>query len=199
MATTLANKRGELESWFWTFSKIVFPINFLLCSQFRQCFAIISYVNPRGHTAGFLGLQLALILTAIQNMLFVYDTNTAYEKFGSTHKERLENTRMWALIYVIGDLLVSIPKMQTCIYVVFYGHTTSWAMKKSFISELLVGQVLDYVWMIFNAVIPLFISYFRSTNEKPIKIVFSQDAAPYLMDETEVSEKSSLTSTAGPV
>ena len=34
--TKLSYQRGELEEWFWSFSKIVFPINLFLCAQFRK-------------------------------------------------------------------------------------------------------------------------------------------------------------------
>ena len=42
VVTTLAYKRGELSEWFWKFSKIVFPLNILLCSQFRKYGVLLS-------------------------------------------------------------------------------------------------------------------------------------------------------------
>ncbi len=193
-ATTIANKRGELEPWFWTFSKIVFPINFFLCAQFRQIFVNIAYQNVKGHTAGFLGLQIALILVAIQNTLFIYDTNTAYEVLGSTNKARLRRTRTLACIYIIGNLLISIPKVIATIYCVQHGVGAAWTMKQTFIPGMKVGQVVDRIWMLFNAVFPLLISYFRSKNEQPLKFVISQDAAPYVLEEQGAGENAPLVS-----
>ena len=46
--------------------------------------------------------------------------------------------------------------------------------------------------MIFNALIPLFVSNFRSKNEVPLKIVISQDAAPYT-EATAAGENAPLT------
>ena len=35
-AIVLANMRGEIHPWFWSFSKIAFPVQIFLCSQFRK-------------------------------------------------------------------------------------------------------------------------------------------------------------------
>ena len=193
LATFFANKRGELECWFWIFSKIVFPINFLLCAQFRQVFVNYSYLDISTHTSFFLGLQLALMLTAIQNVLFIYDTNTAYKIFGSTHKERLQNTRTWALIYLIGDIMIGIPKFMVGLSVVMTEKAAPWTLKEVF--GMKVGKLIDLVWMFFNAIIPVIISYYRSKNEQPINFVISQDAAPsFVLDEKEEDEKTILVS-----
>ena len=187
-----AHKRGELEPWFWKLSKVLFPLNILLCSQFRQIFVNIAYENVRGHTAGFLGLQIALIIVALQNVWFIYDTNTAYKQLGSTDEARLKNTRMLALAYIIGDLIICSFKITATIYVVSEGHGAPWTLKPSFLPGKCVGQVVDIIWMIFNALIPLFVSNFRSKNEVPLKIVISQDAAPYI-EATAAGENAPLT------
>lgn len=152
----------------------------------------IAYENVRGHTAGFLGLQIALIIVALQDVWFIYDTNTAYKQLGSTHEARLKNTRMLALAYVIGDLIICSFKITATIYVVSEGHGAPWTLKQSFIPGKCVGQVVDIIWMIFNALIPLFVSNFRSKNEVPLKIVISQDAAPYI-EATAAGENAPLT------
>jgi hypothetical protein len=89
LATALACKRGELTEWFWKFSKITFPVCIILCSQFRVIFACIAHGNVKQHTAGFLGLQIALMLVALQNSLFIWDAEIIYKQLGSDVK----NTR----------------------------------------------------------------------------------------------------------
>jgi len=172
MATAIAHQRGELDEWFWKASKIIFPITIVLCSQFRMIFVCLAYENVKSHTAGFLGLQIALMLVAVQNTLFVWDANIKYEQLGSD----IKYTRRAALAYLIGDLIICSFKITATIYVVRYGHGAPWTLAPSFIPGKRVGQVVDIIWMIFNAVIPLFIANFRSKNEVPLTFTVTQNA-----------------------
>ncbi len=46
LQTQLSYKRGELNEWFYTFAKIVFPINIFLCAQFRKYSALLTaFIN----------------------------------------------------------------------------------------------------------------------------------------------------------
>eukprot|EP00565_Helicotheca_tamesis_P004256 CAMPEP_0185741212 /NCGR_PEP_ID=MMETSP1171-20130828/38839_1 /TAXON_ID=374046 /ORGANISM="Helicotheca tamensis, Strain CCMP826" /LENGTH=200 /DNA_ID=CAMNT_0028413167 /DNA_START=650 /DNA_END=1252 /DNA_ORIENTATION=- len=171
----LSYQRGELTKWFWTFSKIVFPINVFLCSQFRMIFVVIAYLDVQGHTAGFLGLQIALVLVAIQNTLYVYDSNECVKLFGT-----IRNTRIAGLTYVIGDLAISAVKVTATIYVVRNGRGAPWTLAPSFIPGQCVGQLVDKVWMIFNAVLPLIISYNRAKSEYPLDIAITSEEPTYI-------------------
>lgn len=190
MATAIAYKRGELEEWFWKASKIIFPLCIVLCSQFRMIFVCIAYENVQQHTAGFLGLQIALMLVALQNTLFIWDANIKYEQLGSD----IKNTRRAAVAYLIGDLLICSFKIRATIFVVMNGYGAPWTMAPTFIPGKCVGQIVDLVWMVFNAFIPLLIANFRSMNEVPLTFTISQNAV-YVDDEIEtaVGEKAPLT------
>lgn len=185
VASALANRRGELTPWFWTASKIIFPLNLFFCSQFRQIFVIIAYEDPQGHTAAFVGLQLALLLVALQNTGFVYITNTSYHQLGGIH-----NTRKAAIAYLVGDVIISLFKIVLDLKVVFTGSTFEFTKKS--MGLICVGQFIDYIWMFFNALIPWGLSYFRSKNEAPLKIVFSQEEAPYEMEEVNEETKAEV-------
>jgi hypothetical protein len=50
-----------------------------------------------------------------------------------------------------------------------------------------VGQLIDKVWMIFNAVLPLVISYVRSNNEYPLEFVITSDEPNYLAPGQEMT------------
>ena len=41
----LANMRGDLAPWVWTFSRILFPINLFLMSQFRKSIGAASHTH----------------------------------------------------------------------------------------------------------------------------------------------------------
>lgn len=184
MATAIAHKRGDLEEWFWNFSKVTFPVCVFLCSQFRMIFVCIAYENVQHHTAGFLGLQIVLILVAVQNTLFIWDSNTVYTQLGG-----ITNTRRAALAYLIGNLMVSSIKVKATIFVVMNGFGAPWTLEPSILPGKCVGQLVDLIWMIFNALLPLLIARFRSKNERPLEITISQKGV--YEDDTE-GENASL-------
>lgn len=170
LCTYLANKRGELTKGFWAFSKIVFPINIILCSQFRMIFVCIAYENVRLHTAGFLGLQVALVLVALQNTGFIWDAGVAYEALGG-----LKGTRIVTLSYIIGDIIICFFKLGGTCSIVFTGVTPDFYFWDSPLPGKVMGQFMDIVWMIFNAAIPVLVSYFRSKRELKLDIVVTQN------------------------
>jgi len=194
LATMLAQKRGELSAWFWNLSKIMFPICVLLCSQFRMIFVCIAYEKVKQHTAGFLGLQIALILVAVQNSLFIWESGITYEQIGPDVK----HTRRAILAYLIGDLIISSFKICATIYVVIHGVGAPWTLAKpAILNGKCVGQVVDLIWMFFNAIIPLCISYFRSKNEVPIVFNITQRGV-YIGDvDQAVGENAPLVGTDG--
>ena len=165
-ATTL-----ELTEGFWVLSKIMFPLNIILCSQFRMIFVCLAYVNVQQHTAGFLGLQITLISVALQNAGFIWDAEIAYPSLGG-----IKGTRFAVLAYIICDPCISFFKIKAIIYIVMAGEGADWTLKPSPMSGRLMGQVVDLIWMIVTAVIPLFISYFRARNEYPLTIKVAQNA-----------------------
>ena len=68
----------------------------VLCSQFRMIFVCLAYENVKSHTAAFFGLQVALMLVALQNTLFIWDDNIKYEQIGSD----IKHTRHLALAFL---------------------------------------------------------------------------------------------------
>lgn len=185
LATCLAQKRGDLAPWFWKFSQVVFGLNLFFCSQFRMIFVCLAYSSVRAHTAGFLGLQVALILVAMHNVMFVWESNIAYKQLGGDDGG-LANTRRAAVTYLVLDATISIIKVSATIYAVATGHGAAWTMVDTSIPNFKVGRIVDVIWMIFNAVIPLCLSYFRSKNDTPINIVLTQ-AATYLQPSGEAT------------
>jgi hypothetical protein len=184
MTTYLHYKRGELTEWFWGFSKVAFPVNVILCAWFRMIFICIAYEQVSYHTAGFLGLQIALILVAVQNTLFIIDADIAYEWIGG-----IKNTRIAAISYLIATLCVSSVKVTATVYVVTHGEGAAWTLVPSPIPGKVMGQFVDMFWMFLNAVMPLIISYIRSKSEFPLEITFDIQEPKYVTPEgIEMSE-----------
>lgn len=173
LATSIANKRGQISPWVWKLSQIIFPICIFLCAQFRMIFVCLAYEDVRQHTAGFLGLQIALILVALHNAIFVWDSKIAYKRLGGP-ENGLKRTRIGIVAYMIGLIAISIAKVCATTYVVFFGHGAAWTLEP--VGSVVAGQVVDWLWMIFNAIIPMFLAFFRARYEAPLNIAISQKA-----------------------
>ena len=130
-------------------------------------FVCIAYENPKQHTAGFLGLQVALILVAVQNTLYVIMTGKSYINFSTASTTRI------AMTYLFLLLCISAVKVWATVYIVINGVGPDLYKEDSFIPGMVTGQVIDHIWMVFNALIPLFIAIVRMNKELPLEIEFS--------------------------
>lgn len=190
--TKIAYLKGEINEWFWGFSKVCIVFNLFFCAMFRMIFVCIAYEQVKQHTMGFLGLQIALILVAIQNTLFMIDTNVAYKYLGGT----VTSTRFWALFYLVVLIIISGFKVTATIYVVQNGVGAPWTLKPSGINGWYVGRLVDIIWMIVNAILPLFISRLRANEDSPLIIeVRTKDEPTYIDGSSE--ESAALTSGGG--
>jgi len=189
VVTMLARKRGEIGPRFYTWSKILFPVNVFLCTMFRMIFVFLAYEATAMHTMGFLCLQTALVLVAIQNTLFVLFTKQGYDVVGG-----VKNTQIAAKVYLTLLLIVSSMKVSATIYIVMHGKGAPWTLVPSFYKGEPVGWLVDKVWMLFNAVIPLLIAWVRSKNEGTIHITITEDEPKYMTtkDGSTVAEMQPL-------
>lgn len=168
-------QKGYVSYRYWIVAQIVFPIMVILCAWFRMIFVVVAYVNVQGHTAGFLGLQVTLVLIAVTNVWYVMETRVSYNFLGG-----LQGTRYFSMAYLIGDLLICGIKVYLTSSVVFgsSGYPT-WALQHTAIAGKTVGQLVDLVWMIFNALLPLVISYIRAKSERPLEFTIDCRAPKY--------------------
>lgn len=161
--TMVSYKKGYVGRGYWIMSCIFLPIQIVLCAWFRMIFIILAYVNVAGHTAGFLGLQICLIMVAMSNAIFVVETKVSYPFLGG-----IKGTKNVAYAYLTGDLIIGIIKVYLSGFVVLTGGYPEFAKAASGIPGRNVGQMIDLVWMIFNAILPVVISYIRSKSEAPL-------------------------------
>ncbi len=140
-------------------------------------FVCIAYEDPSKHTAGFLGLQITLVLVAVKNVLYVIDSNEAVDFLGG-----MKQTKTVAIVYLIGLLIIGSIKITATIYVVQNGVGAPWTLNPSPLPGNVVGQLVDKVWMIFNAVLPLIISHVRAKNEYPLQFSITSDEPNYVVE-----------------
>jgi len=172
---TLSHKRGEIPDWYFSVVKIVSPLTILLIVWFRMIFVMIAYTHPNEHTLAFLGMQIALLSVVIMNSLFVILSEQSYPSIGLTKG----TTTKLAYAYLICNVVVSSIKMGATLYIVNNTWSPAFYKVPSFIFGMLWGKVLDRVWMLFNAVLPIFIAYVRMSNEEPMTITFSVPTPTY--------------------
>lgn len=179
LTAAISYKKGYVGRKFWTISCVLFPIQVVLCAWFRMIFVVRAYENVRGHTAGFLGLQFALAFVAVQNVYYVVETKVFYSFLGG-----LNGTRIAARTYLYSNLLVSSIKLYLTIYVVSFGIYPEWAKGPSVMPGRNWGQFVDMFWMLFNAILPVIISFFRARTEKPLEIRIGLPAPKKISDPT---------------
>lgn len=162
----LAYIRGEIPGWYYSVVKTITPILMLLVIWFRMIFVVVAYQNVRGHTAGFLGLQIALLVITVMNVWYVYLTGQDYLEYGISAK----TAGQIALVYGVVDVFVTLVKIYGTVYIVLGdGSPPDYFFYPTPVGMTL-GRVIDLFYMLTNAVLPPIIAYIRNVGEEAIKI-----------------------------
>mmetsp|Transcript_17013 Transcript_17013/g.39073 ORF Transcript_17013/g.39073 Transcript_17013/m.39073 type:complete len:355 (+) Transcript_17013:168-1232(+) len=170
--TQLSFARGEIPKWYLIFHHCKFGLCMFLFTQFRLIFVLIAYVNVQGHTAAFLCLQIALVLVAIDNFLYVLLTKQTYPRSRLPLKTT-KQVRACAAAYLLCNLVVAGFKLYGTAYIVATGNGPPLYLRELKEAEegeesLRLGKVIDTFWMLFNAVIPFLIATVRAQHEAPM-------------------------------
>jgi hypothetical protein len=140
-------------------------------------FVVLAYENVQYHTAGFLCLQIGLMLIAIQNTLYVVCS-----------KQNLicsvKATKQIAITYIVCNIIISAFKIAGTIHIVLEGQGAKWVLVE-IMPGVYVGKVVDLIWMAFNAVIPLIIALFRNKAEDKLRIAITSETDDGVTDESE--------------
>jgi hypothetical protein len=126
--------------------------------------------------AGFLGLSIALILVTIQNCIYILDSQVAYSFLGG-----LKGTRSAVIIYLISNLIISGYKVSALYHAVRTGAVAPWLSQK--VGPIVATQLVDWIWMFFNAILPLFQSFVRARTERGMQITIDMKPQKYLDEE----------------
>lgn len=183
-------KKGWVSETYYRVFQILFIPMILGCAWFRMIFVVIAYEQPAGHTAGFLGLQITLIIVAMLNVYFMIDSKAEYAWLGGR-----KGTIAVATIYIVLNLIISPIKLYLTCNIVFYSEPALWSLNT--IGGAYIGQVVDTIWFIFNAVIPLLVGFLRAFSEPSITITIdvassnysSVDGGVAIVEKTEDAEK----------
>jgi len=166
VSTFISYRRGELPKWFWILTQIFFPITVLLCIGFRMIFVCIAYESANQHTAGFLGLQVALIIVAVSNSSQILLTGQSYPSCCLGVKA----TAIIAIVYLVLNLSISSVKVYATSYIVRHGVGPDF-YKIPVGSGIALGRIIDFIWMIMNAFLPAVIALVRFQNEDPFEVI----------------------------
>jgi len=132
-------------SFFWVRSMMT-PLEILLISWVRIIFIFDAEVNLKGHTAGFLCLQVATMLIASQNVLYYYVV-------GLMPFQRQLGERFALIVSVayLGLLMVSTIAKMTITVSIFSG---SLFLDTKMDVGATIAQFFDILWMICGTVVP---------------------------------------------
>ena len=122
-------------------------------------FVVDAFKFTVGHTLGFIGLQLALVLDAVQNSLYY----TALHE-----KRRTERWRRQRLYWIYAVLVILVTSTKLTLSISTFAGSPVIDMKSSF-GPFFAKQV-DRLWMFLCAVVPPFTSFIQYRIEPPVTI-----------------------------
>jgi len=157
---------------------VTLPIKVVLIAWFRMIFVYqVNMVQPDypdeygpyiegalGHTLGFFGLQLSLILVSLENVLFINLTGVEYPFLGA------RGTKVASCIYFVAIVPITLFK----IYVAF----TALIGNKIDNFEV-VGKTVDHMWMVLIAFMPILFAQVGRKTEAFLKITFERDSSAW--------------------
>lgn len=170
LLTAIAYRKRHVSRAFWALVKVLLPIQILMCMWIRLIFVMLAYSSVRGHTVGFLGLQVLLITITVVNTGYILDTGVHYRFLGG-----VKVTKIVFAVYLACNLLVAFVKLYLTLYIVMgWGlpemYYPEWARAPVGSSGKVVGQYIDLAWLFFNAIMPLPIAWIRARTEPKLSI-----------------------------
>mmetsp|Transcript_8580 Transcript_8580/g.9843 ORF Transcript_8580/g.9843 Transcript_8580/m.9843 type:complete len:146 (-) Transcript_8580:78-515(-) len=105
----------------------------------------------------------------------------------------VKHTKTVARVYIIDDVIISAFKIGFSAYIVFglgldsngEGHVYPPFAHEILVGDSKFGDVVDKMWMVFNAICPLIISYIRSRHEPAL--IFTLDIEKRIIEEETIS------------
>eukprot|EP00555_Chaetoceros_dichaeta_P012167 CAMPEP_0198262014 /NCGR_PEP_ID=MMETSP1447-20131203/10581_1 /TAXON_ID=420782 /ORGANISM="Chaetoceros dichaeta, Strain CCMP1751" /LENGTH=367 /DNA_ID=CAMNT_0043950083 /DNA_START=93 /DNA_END=1196 /DNA_ORIENTATION=+ len=164
LQTHIYFKKGWVSKCYYRVFTFMFVPMIIGCSWFRMIFVVIAYQNVQGHTAGFFGLQLTLVMIALINTYFIIDSKAEYAFLGGR-----KGTLYIARIYLSCILIISPLKLFLSGHIVFRNEPVGWSLNK--VGGSVAGVVVDNIWFVFNAVLPLAVALLRAFSEPCLNIV----------------------------
>lgn len=150
----------EIPKWLWRFEQVTFPIKLVLFAWVRMIFVFPAEENIVGHTLGFLGLQIAVALIALENVMLANARKEDYFHLGR------KATRVLSWTYYFILLPATILK---------FSIDVGFLIKKPFVNiqdpvQVIFVHSLDKIWMIFAAILPFFFAIYQYKTEPHLQI-----------------------------
>lgn len=159
-------RSGELPLWFLRFSICCFVVKLILVAWFRMIFVVIAFKNVIGHTLGFQGLQLALIVICLENFIGGFLWGKATGKWWKLPYLTVTQTTVVAGLYVALLVTVTIIKL-TLVISIFANNPV---VDSTTDSGAAFSHAMDRMWLLLAAVCPLFIALHLRRTEPSIEI-----------------------------
>jgi hypothetical protein len=153
-------KSGTVPRWFYLLTCVEFPFVVVFIAWFRMIFIVKVTDDAKGHTLGFFGMQIALCLVALQNVIYTTAMGTAYPGIGRKGTVLI----CWTCFFCLVPL--TIFKM-TWASAIFMGTPIAYFDPPE--GQFIV-QIVDRVWMLFAAVWPIIDAEFQKRIEPRVII-----------------------------
>ena len=153
--------------WLYRLSCVLLPVKLVLLSWFRMVFVVIAFESVKAHTFGFIGLQFALVLVALLDLLYMEALRIGWPRFGR------KLTRVLHWMYFVALTLVTFLKLLH-VFTLFYA-TPILDPEKS--SAAIFVQTLDRLWMLLAAVLPIVLAELERRSEPGLYFVVTAAGA----------------------
>jgi hypothetical protein len=150
----------EIPKWLWRFEQITFPIKLVLAAWFRMIFVYSVEESVTGHTLGFLGLQVVLVLVALENVMLANARKEDYFHLG----RKATRVLSWTYYFILTPA--------TLLKIAF---AIGFLIKKPLINihdpiQVIFIRSLDRTWLVLAAVLPFFFAIYQYRTEPHLKI-----------------------------
>ena len=163
--------------WLYTFALWTLPIKLVLIAWFRMIFVYQvnapeleyeTFFNLKGvvgHTLGFFGMQLALLLVSIQNMTQILGNGIVYPWLG------VRGTPRACYVYMVVAIVVTFFKIFNA-SMIFLEHPLN--------LHQIWAQTADRLWMVLVALMPLLFAEVGRRTEPYLRITIGLDSDTWM-------------------
>lgn len=183
-----------------TMGNIFLPIKLIFIAWFRMIF-VYNVQQPGveygvrgvvGHTMAFFGLQMALIMVAFENIMFIWSTDIVYPRLGRTWTKRL------SILYFC--LFVANTTFQMWFaFGIFWGYATLNVQGETANPHhQLIIYLVDRSWMFLVGVMPIWFAQVGRKTQAHIRMTMELNSDAW-QGSVNVSEGTVVRRTAAPL
>lgn len=176
--------------WILRFSNVTFIFKLCLISWFRMIF-VYAVTQPDvkygvrgvvGHTLAFFGFQTALIVVALENILFIQYTNIVYPRLGPVWTRRL------AWVYLALFILNTSTQMWFA-FGIFWGYETLDVRGPNpNPTHQLIVLLVDRMWLVIVGLMPFWFAQVGRKTQAHVRVTFQLNTDAWAED-VEVSTR----------